>query len=129
MRRGWHLSFVTVVLGLVAVLLAGCPKRPTLAPRAAGPAPGVGPSVSAPPPAPGAAGAVGVPGAPAAPAPVPGPAPGRWGVDPPGTRSSAGVPELSMVVVRTDNLIGTPTLDDPVIVDDRTRHHAPRVRE
>jgi hypothetical protein len=34
-----------------------------------------------------------------------------------------------MVVVRTGNLIGTPTLDDPVIVDDRTRHHAPRVRE
>jgi hypothetical protein len=34
-----------------------------------------------------------------------------------------------MVVVRTDNLIGTPTLDDPGIVDDRTRHHAPRVRE
>jgi outer membrane protein OmpA-like peptidoglycan-associated protein len=76
MRRGWHLSFVTVVLGLAAVLLAGCPKRPTLAPRAAGPAPGVGPSMSAPPPAPGAAGAVGVPDAPAAPAPVPGPAPG-----------------------------------------------------
>jgi hypothetical protein len=34
-----------------------------------------------------------------------------------------------MVVVRTGNLIGTPTLDDPGIVDDRTRHHAPRVRE
>jgi hypothetical protein len=34
-----------------------------------------------------------------------------------------------MAVVRTGNLIGTPTLDDPKIVDDRTRHHAPRVRE
>jgi hypothetical protein len=30
----------------------------------------------------------------------------------------------------TDLLIGTPTLDDPMIVDDRRRHHAPhRVRE
>jgi hypothetical protein len=46
-----------------------------------------------------------------------------------GCWSSAGIPGLSMVVVRTDNLIGTPTLDDPKIVDDRTRHHAPRVRE
>jgi len=34
------------------------------------------------------------------------------------TRSSAGVPDPSMVVVRTGNLIGTPTLDDPWIVDD-----------
>jgi hypothetical protein len=25
----------------------------------------------------------------------------------------------------TDSLIGTPTLDDPAIVDDRRRHHAP----
>ena len=51
------------------------------------------------------------------------------GVDPQGAWSSAGVPELSMVAVRTDNLIETPTLDDPGIVDNRTRHHAPRVRE
>jgi hypothetical protein len=30
----------------------------------------------------------------------------------------------------TELLIGTPTLDDPTIVDDRRRHHAPhRVRE
>jgi peptidoglycan-associated lipoprotein len=93
MRRGWHLSFVTVVLGLVAVLLAGCPKRPTLAPSTAGPAPGVGPSVSAPPPVPGAAGAVGVPGAPAAPGAVP---PGVAAVPPlpsaPGAPSAPGVP-------------------------------------
>ena len=93
MRRGWHLSFVTVVLGLVAVLLAGCPKRPTLAPRAAEPTPGVGPSVSTPPPAPGAAGAVGVPGAPAAPGAVP---PGVAAVPPvpgaPGAPSAPGVP-------------------------------------
>ena len=34
------------------------------------------------------------------------------GPGPQGTRSSAGVPELTMVAVGTDLLIGTPTLDD-----------------
>jgi hypothetical protein len=29
------------------------------------------------------------------------------------------------MVIVTDLLIETPTLDDPAIVDDRTRHHAP----
>src|SRR2546425_1016473 len=32
MRRRWHVSFVTVALGLAAIVLAGCPKRPALAP-------------------------------------------------------------------------------------------------
>ena len=36
----------------------------------------------------------------------------RGDAGPHGTRSSAGVPELAMVAVGTDFLIGTPTLDD-----------------
>jgi peptidoglycan-associated lipoprotein len=106
MRRGWHLSFVTVVLGLVAVLLAGCPKRPTLAPRAAEPTPGVGPSVSAAPPAPAAPGAV-PPGVAAVP-PVPGTpgAPSAPGI--PGAPSAPGAPSVPPVAPGVPATPGAP---------------------
>ena len=92
MMRGWHLSFVTVVLGLAVVLLAGCPKRPALAPNAAGPVPGVGPSVSAPPPAPAPPAAPGAGGGvPPGVAAVP-PSPGAPGA--PGAPAAPGAPSV-----------------------------------
>src|SRR5262245_15009981 len=75
MARAWRLPWVICSLSLVALTLAGCPRRPELAP-------GTGAGAGAPG-APGAAGAPGgpgaAPGAPGAPGAGPGvaqPAPG-----------------------------------------------------
>ncbi len=81
MARAWHISWIVFSLSLVAVTLAGCPRRPVLAPSAGvgGVVPG-GPGAAPPSPGVPPAGAPGTaqpaPSGPVATAPTPGTQPG-----------------------------------------------------